>query len=676
MTQNKILIFLGDLVHTGAGMGQWTFPLNVGYVGAYARKCFPDAVEVRLFKRPERLIEALKTERPAVVGLSHYVWNANLDRHVHGLVKRYHPQALTVGGGPNFTSLNADADHARAFFARHAACDAYVVNQGEVGFARLLERFLALGCDPERLRQEPVPGCLVNADGRGGAVHVAPPLEPLPDLDAIPSPYLTGLLDPFFAEAMTPILETNRSCPYRCTFCAWGIGTGKLTRFSDQRVFEEIDYVARRCRKSMNLFLADANFSILPRDEQIAARLHQAHEAHGFPGHCSIQWNKGNPERVVRVARALGGLSDITATLQSNDPKVLQAIQRTNLPLEKVEEVVAVLGQGRKRITVFSELILGLPEETRASHLAANRLLMDRGVEVVNFNLYLLPGTAMSSAETRQRYFRTVGWRIQDGAFGEYDGVRVIDGQEIVLATTTMGREELRGFRFIHALIQFMWSRKYFHDTLTLLGVHGVHPLDAILALADGFAADTGPLGRVMDWFRSDHDLENFPDFESLSDYWTGTAPFQRLRSGDYGKLNFQLTFKILLDHYPEFLALMQRVGESLLAAAGADPAAVDQVREVLRLSRALRIELTGEQALVDRKRLDMEYDFLAWRANGRRGAPEPVRTTCELFLPDAQRANLQRQLEQFRAANIHATLRKMSEYISSEDFFYKLRAA
>ncbi|MBF0177195.1 MAG: hypothetical protein HQL63_10170 [Magnetococcales bacterium] len=676
MKKSKTVVFLGDLVHTGGRIGQWTFPLNVGYIGSHAQQSLPGELEIRLFKRPEHLIEALNHERPSVVGLSHYVWNSNLNRHVYGIVKSLHPHALTVGGGPNMTDLNADTTGALAFFAQQPACDAFVLNQGEVGFATLLEKFLACGASLPRWRQEPTPGSLVNADGFGGAVHVTPPLPPLPDLDAIPSPYLTGLLDPFFAEPMTPILETNRSCPYRCTFCAWGIGAGKLTRFSDDRVFAEIDYVSQRCHKAMNLFLADANFSILPRDEKIAEKLYAAHRQHGFPGHCSIQWNKGNPERVMRVAKALRGLSDITATLQSNNPKVLAAIQRTNLPLEKVEEIVTTLRAGEEKITVFSELILGLPEETLASHMAANRLLMDKGVEMVNFNLYLLPGTAMNTPDSRARYFRTVGWRIQDGAFGEYAGVRVIDGQEIVLATTTMSLEELRSCRFTHALIQFMWSRQYFIDYLKLLQGYGIHPLDAILAVAAAFRTTDGPLAELMQWFRTDHDLENFPDFASLSAYWCADDPFARLKSGQFGKLNFQLTFKILLDHLDPFLALLRQVGETLLTDHQAPDAARAQLAEVLHLSRELRIELTGNQALVSQKRLDLHHDFLTWRAENRHGTPRPAPTPCDLYLPETQRHNLERQLAQFKADNLHATLRKMSEYISSDDFFYKMRPA
>lgn len=100
----------------------------------------------------------------------------------------------------------------------------------------------------EKLRQQAIPGCLTSLPGN--EVFIGEKLTDIKDLDEIPSPYLTGLFDPFCEEAIIPLIETNRSCPYRCTFCAWGIGSHKLTQFSNQRLFDEIEYIGKRCKKS------------------------------------------------------------------------------------------------------------------------------------------------------------------------------------------------------------------------------------------------------------------------------------------------------------------------------------------------------------------------------------------------------------------------------------------
>ena len=327
-------IFLGDLVHDWEKVSLWTFPLNVGYIAAYAQQQTEEPLEVRLFKRPQQMIQAIKSEKPDIVALAHYVWNANLNAHVFKTAKHDNPAVLCVGGGPNFTSANANEDGGREFFGGVPYCDAYVINQGERGFALLLDRYLAVDGDLGRLRADPVDGSLVNDLTESGRAHVGVPLDVIHELDEIPSPYLNGMLDEFFDEPFVPILETNRSCPYRCTFCAWGIGTGKLARFSDERVLAEIDYLGEHCTQTANLFIADANFSVLDRDAEIARRLRETHERTGYPGHVACQWNKTRPDRVLRAARELGGLGEVGASMQSLDGDVLAAIKRRNLPLD------------------------------------------------------------------------------------------------------------------------------------------------------------------------------------------------------------------------------------------------------------------------------------------------------------------------------------------------------
>ena len=71
------------------------------------------------------------------------------------------------------------------------------------------------------------------------------------DLDTIPSPYLLGLLDPFGAAQAGAVIETNRGCPYGCTFCDWGSATlSRIRKFSLDRVFAELEWSARTRRST------------------------------------------------------------------------------------------------------------------------------------------------------------------------------------------------------------------------------------------------------------------------------------------------------------------------------------------------------------------------------------------------------------------------------------------
>ncbi len=676
----SLKIFLADLVHDWEKVSLWTFPLNVGYIAAYTDKMVAEDLEFRLFKRPQQMIDAIKREKPDVVGLSHYVWNANLNALVFDITRQEVPNALCVGGGPNFTSANANDEAARKFFSASSACDAYVVNQGERGFASLVERFLSLNGDRKRFVSDVLDGALINDLQGHNRIHIGSELDVIRDLDEIPSPYLNGSMDEFFDEPFVPILETNRSCPYRCTFCAWGIGTGKLARFSDQRVFDEIEYLGRNCKKSMNLFIADANFSILDRDRSIAENLRDCQKRYGYPSHVSAQWNKSRPDRVLRVARALGDIGEVGASMQSLNPQVLEAIKRRNLKLEDVVEMTKALQSEGAGASLFTELILGLPNETSETHLDSIRRMIDVGAEVFNYNLHLLPGTEMDSEESREKYFLRTGWRLHDNAFGVYENRAIFEGQEVVLETSSMPVDELRGFRFVHFLIQMMWGRKWYYDYLHLFYQAGIHPVDVILKISEAAKSSDGEIGRLYERFRADHDLENFPTMGALADYWEIPDNLERLRSGQYGKLNYQYTYEILLQHYEAFNALLLNVAKELAADHGLDEAEefLALCDEVLSFGAETRIELTGQDDLVEVKRKSFHYDLLAWRQSGYKGRPAQLsssdRYDYEFFLPEQQRTAIERQREQFSSEKKGFTLRKMSEEISADFFFYKVR--
>lgn len=674
-------IFLGDLVHDWEKVSVWTFPLNVGFIGGYANQEIDEVSEVRLFKRPDEMINAIRTEKPEVVALANYVWNSNLNAHVAGISKDVDPNILVVGGGPLFTSLNANTETASKYFKANPNYDSYIVNQGEKGFVALVRKFIECGSSVEELRRLSVPGNLINTDPRNGLVNVGVPLDALRDLDEIPSPYLSGLLDEFFDQPLSPMIETNRSCPYRCTFCAWGIGTTKLAKFGVQRVIDEIEYISSRCKKSVNLLICDANFAILERDAEIAEKVFECHEKYGFPHTVNLQWNKTRPDRTLAVARKFNGLARIGASMQSLDDNTLAAIKRKNIDLDDALEMMDALDKEVGPVERFSELIVGLPNDTWQSHLDANKTLLDAGFEVHNYNLHLLPGTEMDSEDSRNQYFKKTGWRLHDNAFGIYDGVKIFEGQEVVLETSTMSSPELASFRYIHWLIQLMWGRRYYRGFLRLLQNKDIHPVDVVVEVHKAMESDAGAIGSVCDAFTDDYALEQFSTFEELRDYWTQEEPFERLRSGEYGKLNAFYSHKILLEHPNAFADLLieatKRIFPHLIAE---NPEFLGQCRDVLRFDQESLISLDEDFNLVSSKRVHFEYDILSWRdsnqINNMVSKTDELGFGYEFYIPEVQRRFLDTKLSQFKSTNLNLTWRKMTEYSDGDEFFYAVRFA
>ena len=454
-----------------------------------------------------------------------------------------------------------------------------------------------------------------------------------------------------------------------------GVGTQKLSQFSEERVLAEIDYISKRCTKAATLYVCDANFGIFERDAKIARKMYQCHLQYGFPHFVVNQWNKNRPDRIYRVAKELKGIVGVSSSFQSFNPQTLKTIGRTNLP---VEDVVILKDKLKKcRITVCSELILGLPFETRETHIKANKTLIDIGMEVVNYNLHLLPGTALDSKEYRSKYIQKTGWRLHDNAYGIYGGEGIFEGQEVVLETSTITKKELMSFRFVHFLIQFMWGRKWYYDFLLFQKKNGIHPLDFILNVAEKCSKDNGQIGMIYKRFSSDHGLETFKSEKALYDFWNQDDSFERLRSGNYEKLNSFFSTLILLEYHDAFNRFLYELSEEMNNHLNSRALYLHQCREILRFCEALKINLTEEMPEVEKKSLSFEFDILSWRNNNyvdKLKIANNGLVEYEFFLTEPQKKFLKAISAQFRSQNINMSLRKMTEDIFSDDFLYYVK--
>ena len=121
----------------------------------------------------------------------------------------------------------------------------------------------------EILFKKPIDGCVSrNPDG---LVQFSMPKMRIKELDEIPSPYLTGIMDKFFDGELTPMIQTNRGCPFTCTFCVDGADTvNRVNQFGLDRVSLELNYIGKHIPKNINtLQISDLNFGMYPRDLEI-----------------------------------------------------------------------------------------------------------------------------------------------------------------------------------------------------------------------------------------------------------------------------------------------------------------------------------------------------------------------------------------------------------------------
>jgi len=292
-----------------------------------------------------------------VVGFSTYVWNHQYNYNLARRIKQLNPHVVCVFGGPEIAVTDPD------LFAKEPFMDVVIKHEGEETLTNLLIT--------NRDDWTAVPGLMIN-QGHGACVDTGP-AKRIENLDSFPSPYLTGLFDDIIQQnagiSWSATIETNRGCPFQCTFCDWGSLTyNKVKRFNLERVFAELEWIGQHCS---SITFTDANFgAFVERDSLILDKLIEVQQQYQNPKHFSIAWAKNQKNEVVQMTKKImlhspGFVNGLTVSVQSLDDTVLKNIKRRNLEMNKINEIFDLCS--KENIPVYTELIFPLPGETAQS---------------------------------------------------------------------------------------------------------------------------------------------------------------------------------------------------------------------------------------------------------------------------------------------------------------------
>lgn len=285
-----------------------------------------------IFKRVKMSTLLSNMKEPAVCGFSCYVWNEKYCLEAAKQIKELWPNCVIVFGGPQTNSSMLEYEF----------IDSIMTGEGEENFSSLLI---------DLLDDNPITKLYSKAR--------------LTDLHTV-SPFVAGVFDKIINEnpdaVWSTVIETNRGCPFQCTFCDWGSATySKVRKFDIDRVAEDFEWA--KTKPIVYITLADANFGIFKeRDLEIAKLLVKVKEG-GFLESVSVTYTKNSTENVFRIAKELGDLSrGVTISVQSMNENTLDIIKRKNMDINNIRQLLAL--SHSYGVHTYTEMIIGLPEET------------------------------------------------------------------------------------------------------------------------------------------------------------------------------------------------------------------------------------------------------------------------------------------------------------------------
>ena len=344
------------------GMGQFTshwLPYSIATVWAYVeqfdfvKENF--SVQKTFFNRGSIEDVMSQINDPHICMFSTYIWNENYNLTIAKQIKEKYPECIIVFGGPQ---IHNDGF---SFQLNNSFVDCVVLNEGENSTKRILE-------------------AIVNGD----KIQRTYRSERLVTLDEMPSCYTdTDIMEKIISETdskWSGTLETNRGCPFKCTFCDWGSLThSKVKKFDLEKVFADIDWMADHGVEQM--IIADANFGMFyERDKMIAQHIIDANVRTGFPKNVNMTHYKNSTEKVVEIVSMLAkaGLNrGMSLSVQSLNDQVLESIERKNMQINQLSTLYELCN--KNNISYYTEFIMCLPHETKDSWIEGISQALEAG---------------------------------------------------------------------------------------------------------------------------------------------------------------------------------------------------------------------------------------------------------------------------------------------------------
>lgn len=322
-----------------------------------------------------------------------YVWNWEITSQFAKRVKEINGNCLIISGGPQIPN-----EPTKEFFMKNEF-DIYVHNEGELILKNIFEKIILDKSHPSIGKK------IENIKGISTLFTQNSKEDRISDLSILPSPYLTNevwnLVDKSDDIRWVSSWETNRGCPYQCTFCDWGSATyTKLRKYPTERLLQEIEWFSNN--EIDYIDCCDANFGILHRDLELAKKMKEQALENGFPKTFRQSWAKMSSNKIIPIAQELKDgnlLSAVGLAVESLDENTLDVIKRKNIKFDVFSDLTKEFK--KNNLPTYTEIIRALPGETLQSFKSNLEELVSNSEigSIYIYNCCVLPNAPLNDSD-------------------------------------------------------------------------------------------------------------------------------------------------------------------------------------------------------------------------------------------------------------------------------------
>lgn len=353
------------------------------------------------WESPQQCVDIIMSREIDMLLVPMYVWTDLKYIDVCKELKKRNNYIKIVGGGPNISGKIIESN-----FERYPFFDAVVYGDGEEAFYQLCERYketnelsAGLNCATpnehgfyKRFRYEDYKPYLIFT-GKSTVKQFKKDIKNIPEE----------------GKRLLVNWETDRGCPFGCSFCDWNAGLHhKVTQKDINIIMEELTNF-EKYRDEVKIIFNNANFGILKHDGKILDTLIEKKLCFD-PG----AWSKikkdityGLMEKFIEYDKQFinDGISDKLLSVQSIYADTLKDINRPDIPWEKHKHYIKRLADLCEEEPIKVELISDLPHMDTLRHVNQLIEFSKAGIQRVQyFQFGLLPNAPAFSLEWRNKW--------------------------------------------------------------------------------------------------------------------------------------------------------------------------------------------------------------------------------------------------------------------------------
>jgi radical SAM superfamily enzyme YgiQ (UPF0313 family) len=331
--------------YSHAAFGLRYLMANLGPLQARAQ-----LLEFDIHQRPLDIVEALVAQRPRIVGLSVYIWNAALMTEVVALLKRVEPRLTVILGGPE-VSYEVEQQ------AVTGLADYVITGEADLKFAEVCQQVLA---------DRPPAAKVIAAE--------------LPAVASLTLPY--DLYDDRDIAHRIIYVEASRGCPFGCEFCLSSLA-GSVRHFPLPTLLAHLQKLLERGLTRFKF--VDRTFNL---DLAVCTTILRFFHERYRPGlflHFEMIPDRLPADLREVIARFPAGVLQFEVGIQSFNAEVCDRIQRRQ-DFPRLEENLRFLRE-HTGVHLHADLIAGLPGESQESFAAGFDRLVALGPQEIQVGI-------------------------------------------------------------------------------------------------------------------------------------------------------------------------------------------------------------------------------------------------------------------------------------------------